>query len=57
MHERFVADPDLDGVCPCIVQFASGDDGTRTPVLYFTEGIALLSFDTLDAMAQETYDV
>lgn len=39
----------------CIVQFGSGNDDVRTPVLHFAEQIELLDFDTLDAMIQETY--
>lgn len=57
MHERFIADPDLDGVRPCIVQFGSGNDDARIPSLHFPEGIELLDFDTLDAMIQETYAI
>jgi hypothetical protein len=57
MHERFIADPDLDGIEPCIVQFDSSDDDGRTPILHFIDGIDLLDFDTLDAMIQETYAI
>lgn len=57
MHERFNADPDLDGVSPCIVQFDTESDGTRTPVLHFSDSVELLDFDTLDAMIQETYAI
>lgn len=57
MHERFMADPDLSEVEMCIVQFASQDNGDRTPVLYFADGLELHDFDALDAMVQETYAI
>jgi hypothetical protein len=57
MHERFIADPDLDGIEPCIVQFDSLEGGERKPLLHFIDGIELLSFETLDAMIQETYAI
>lgn len=55
MHERCLADPDLSEVDLCIVQFASSDDGSRTPTLHFPDGMELFDFDALDAMVQETY--
>lgn len=57
MHERCLADPDLSEVDHCIVQFASLDDGSRTPTLYFADGMELHDFDALDAMVQETYAI
>ncbi len=57
MHQRFIADPDLDGIEPCILQFDSSAAGARTPILHFIDGIDLLDFGTLDAMIQETYAI
>lgn len=57
MHERFIADPDLNGIEPCIMQFDSLDEGARKPILHFIDGIALMEFDMLDAMIQETYAI
>jgi hypothetical protein len=57
MHERCLADPDLVDIGLCIIQFASSDDGSRSPKLYFDNGIDLLDFKTLDLMVQETYAI
>ena len=55
MHERCLADPDLNDVDHCIIQFASSDDGSRSPTLFFANGVELYDFDALDGMVQETY--
>ena len=52
MHQRFIADPDLDGVEPCIVQFDSSDGDGRARILHFLDRIELLDFDTLDAVVR-----
>lgn len=57
MHERCLADPDLSEVDHYTVQFASSDDGSRTPTLYFVDGMKLHDFDALDVMVQETYAI
>lgn len=57
MRERFIVDPDLDGIRPCIVQFDTSDDGMRTPILQFSDGIEMFEFNRLDAMVQETYAI
>jgi hypothetical protein len=58
MHERIrVADPDFAAVSLAIVQFARSDSGPRTPVVFTDEGIELFTFDELDQMVRETYEL
>ena len=58
MNERIrAADPDFAGVTLAIVQFARSDDGPRTPIVFTDESVELFTFDELDQMVRETYEL
>ena len=58
MHERIrVADPDFANVRLAIIQFKAPAKGARVPVFHFDEGVPLLTFEELDQMVQDTYDM
>jgi len=57
MNERCAVDPDLADVSFCIVQFTSSSSGTRTPALYYPDGLELFDFTQLDEMVRETYEM
>jgi len=58
MHERIrAADPDFAEVALAVVQFALSDKGPRVPTIFTDESIALFSFDELDQMVRETYEL
>jgi hypothetical protein len=58
MHERIRAsDPDFADVSLGVVQFSLSDNGPRTPVLVTDDGLELFSFDELDQMVRDTYEL
>ncbi len=58
MHERIrVADPDFADVALGIVQFSLSEKGPRVPILYTDKGVTLFSFDELDQMVRDTYEM
>ncbi len=58
MNERIrVADPDFADVGLAIIQFDNPEHGPRTATPWFDEGIELFSFETLDKMVRETYEM
>jgi hypothetical protein len=58
MHERIrVPDPDFAEVRLGIFQFTTPKKGPRVPKLYTDEGIVLFTFDELEEMVRETYDI
>jgi hypothetical protein len=58
MHERIrAADPDYSEVALSVVQFAVTAKGKRQPILHLDDGVTLFTFDELDSMVRETYDL
>ncbi|MER8753832.1 hypothetical protein NKH57_32375 [Mesorhizobium sp. M1050] len=58
MHERIrAADEDFADVEFAIFQLDANDDGSRTTRLHLSRGVELYSFDDLDLMVRETYDL
>jgi hypothetical protein len=58
MHERIrAADPDYAVVALGVVQFVVNAKGPRQPVLWLDDGVTLFTFDELDEMVRETYDL
>jgi hypothetical protein len=58
MHERIrVADPDLAHVRLGIFQFTVPDSGPRMPKLQTDEGVVLFTFNELEEMVRETYEI
>ncbi|WP_271627943.1 type VI toxin-antitoxin system SocB family DNA replication inhibitor toxin [Bradyrhizobium sp. CCBAU 11445] len=58
MHERIrAADPDYADVALAVVQFTRTEEGPRTPVIFTDEKIELFTFDELDQMVRETYEL
>jgi hypothetical protein len=58
MHERIrAADSDFAEVGLGIYQFTLTDKGPRIPVLYTDAGISLFSFEELDQMVRDTYEM
>lgn len=58
MHERIrAADPDFVDVALGVFQFGVDDDGKRHPVLWTDDGVDLYSFEALDQMVRETYEL
>lgn len=58
MHEQIrVADPDYAGVGLCICHFTAPKSGPRRARPVFDTGVALYSFDELQAMVAETYAI
>jgi hypothetical protein len=58
MHQRIrVADPDYANVRLGIFQFTVPEKGPRVPKLFTDQGVALFSFDELEAMVRETYEI
>jgi hypothetical protein len=58
MHERIrAADPDFAEVALGIVQFSLSEKGPRTPVLYTDDGVTLFTFEQLDLMVRDTYEL
>ncbi|MEH2590981.1 type VI toxin-antitoxin system SocB family DNA replication inhibitor toxin [Bradyrhizobium sp. AZCC 1721] len=58
MHERIrAADPDFADVALAIVQFALSEKGPRVPVVSLDQGVELFTFDELDHMVSETYEM
>ncbi|MGX9178602.1 type VI toxin-antitoxin system SocB family DNA replication inhibitor toxin [Mesorhizobium sp. BHbdii] len=58
MHERIrAADEDFADVEFAIFQLDANDDGSRTTRLHLSRGVDLYSFDDLDLMVRETYDL
>jgi len=58
MHERIrAADPDFAEVELAVVQFARSENGPRTPVIFTDEKVTLFTFDELDQMVRETYEL
>jgi hypothetical protein len=58
MHERIrAADPDFADVSSAIVQFALSEKGPRIPVLFSDRGVELFTFEELDQMVGETYEM
>lgn len=55
MHEQIrAADPDYANVSLGIIQFATGDNDERRPVLHLDAGVHLFDFYELDEMVRET---
>jgi hypothetical protein len=58
MNERIrAADPDFAEVALGIVQFALSDKGPRAPSIFTDESVKLFTFDELDQMVRETYEL
>lgn len=58
MHQRIrAADPDFDNVALGIFQFSLSEKGPRVPILHTDAGIELFTFEELDLMVAETYDM
>ena len=58
MHERIrVADPDFANVVLGIYQFSLSDKGPRVPILHTDAGVTLFTFDELDQMVRDTYEM
>jgi len=58
MHERIrAADPDFAEVALGVVQFSLSEKGPRVPILHMDAGVTLFSFDELDLMVRDTYDM
>lgn len=58
MHERIrAADPDYSGVALGVVQFAVTPKGPREPNLFLDDGEVLFTFEELDEMVRETYEM
>lgn len=58
MHERIrVSDPDYADVALAIIQFTAPAKGPRVPVMHTDGGLELFSFEELEAMVAETYEV
>lgn len=58
MHERIrAADPDFAAVALGIFQFTNPGEGPRRARLFLDDGLTLYSFDDLDAMVRETYEL
>jgi hypothetical protein len=58
MHERIrVADPDFAEVSLGIYQFSLSEKGPRIPILHTDANVPLFSFDELDRMVRETYEL
>jgi len=58
MHERIrVADPDFAGVSLAVIQFSLSEKGPRIPLVYTDESVKLFTFDQLDQMVRETYEL
>jgi hypothetical protein len=58
MHERIrAADPDFADVGFAIFQFALSAKGARAPIIFSDSSVELFSFDELDEMVRETYEL
>ncbi len=58
MHERIrAADPDFSDVALGIFQFTLSDKGPREPILHTDAGVALFTFEELDQMVRDTYEM
>lgn len=58
MHERIRAsDPDFADVTLAIFQFTAPEKGPRVPVMHIDQGLTLFSFEELEAMVAETYEI
>ena len=58
MHERIrAADPDFANVLLAVVQFAMSAKGPREPTIFFDQGVELFTFDELDEMVRDTYEL
>ena len=58
MHERIrVPDPDFAEVAFAIFQFERSKEGARLPVTFLDSTVELFTFDELDEMVRETYEI
>ncbi len=58
MHERIrAADPDFADVTLAVLQFKLSAEGPREPTIFTDRGVELYSFDDLDRMVRETYEL
>lgn len=58
MHERIrVADPDFAEVRLGIFQFSRSEKGPRVPILFTDAGVTLFTFEELDQMVRDTYEL
>lgn len=58
MHERIrAADPDFAEVALGVFQFSLSEKGPRTPILYTDAGVTLFTFEELDQMVRDTYEM
>jgi hypothetical protein len=58
MHERIrAADADFEDVAMAVVQFALSEKGPREPIFHLDEGVTRFSFEELDMMVRETYEM
>jgi hypothetical protein len=58
MHERIrAADPDFAEVALGVVQFSLSEKGPRVPILHTDDGVTLFTFEELDQMVRETYEM
>lgn len=58
MHERIrVADPDFANVVLGIYQFSLSEKGPRVPILHTDADVTLFTFEELDQMVRDTYEM
>jgi hypothetical protein len=58
MHERIrAADPDFAHVLLAVVQFDLSAREPRKPTIFTDRGVVLYSYDELDEMVRETYEL
>ena len=58
MHEHIrAADPDFAEVALGVVQFSLSEKGPRIPAIIMDDGVRLFTFDELDRMVRETYEL
>jgi hypothetical protein len=58
MHERTrAADPDFAEVALGVFQFSLSEKGPRVPILYTDAGVTLFTFEELDQMVRDTYEM
>jgi hypothetical protein len=58
MHQRIrEADPDYTDVRLGIFQFTTPEKGPRLPKLFTDRGVALFSYDEIEQMVRETYEI
>jgi hypothetical protein len=57
MQDRMRGYLDLADAVPAIFQFENSDKGPRNVIPYFADGIELFTYDQLESMVRETYEI